>query len=81
MYMSLVETDPACPLCLFKYLSGRNGSISGLQAMAVSRLTLFDAAMDDVIVIITVRKVTFLIILGQVRLTLKRVKFIYDLCF
>ena len=35
--------------------------------MAVSRLTVFDAAMDDVIVINTVRKVTLLIILGQVR--------------
>ena len=66
---------------VFIYLSGRNGRISGLQAMAVSRLTVFDAAMDDVIVINTVRKVTLLIILGQVRLTYKRVKFIYDLCF
>ena len=52
-----------------------------MQAIAVSRLTDFDSAMDDVIVINTVRKVTFLIILGQVRLTFKRVKFIYDLCF
>ena len=41
--------------------------ISGLQAMAVSRLTLFDVAIEEVRVINTVKKVTFLIILGQVR--------------
>ena len=61
-------------MSVFIYLSGRNGRISGLQAMAVSRLTVFDAAMDAVIVTNTVRKVTFLIILGQVRSALKRVK-------
>ena len=35
--------------------------------MAVSRLTLFDVAIEEVRVINTVKKVTFLIILGQVR--------------
>ena len=49
------------------YLSGRKGRISGLQAMAVSRLTLFEVAIEEVRVINTVKKATFLIILGQVR--------------
>ena len=41
--------------------------ISGLQAMAVSMLTLFeDAIIEDVSVINNVTKVTSLIILGQV---------------
>ena len=41
--------------------------ISGLQAMAVSMFTLFDdAIIEDVSVMNNVRKVTSLIILGQV---------------
>ena len=35
--------------------------------MAVSRLTLFEVAIEEVRVMNTVKKVTFLIILGQVR--------------
>ena len=55
------------------YLSGRKGRISGLQAMAVSRLTLFEVGIEEVRVINTVKKATFLIILGQVRYLFKSV--------
>ena len=64
--MSLDKINPSHFFCA-THLSGRKAMISGLQAMAVSMLTLFDdAIIEDVSVINNVRKVTSLIILGQV---------------
>ena len=64
--MSLDKINPFHFFCA-THLSGRKAMISGLQAMAVSMLTLFDdAIIEDVTVINNVKKVTSLIILGQV---------------